>query len=64
MNSNNPLIFLSFQRQFSPIIYLFDYEKDPINLIKWKEVYEELERSIDTCEDVANVIESVMLKNA
>lgn len=44
--------------------YLFTEEKDPINLIKWKEIYETLERSIDKCEDVANIIEAVMLKNA
>ena len=49
---------------YQAIAHLFDNEKDPINLIKWKEVYEKLERSIDTCEDVANVIEAVMLKNA
>ena len=44
--------------------HLFVEEKDPITLIKWKEVYETLERSIDKCEDVANIIEAVMLKNA
>lgn len=44
--------------------HLFAEEKDPINLIKWKEVYETLERSVDKCEDVANIIEAVMLKNA
>lgn len=44
--------------------HLFAEETDPINLIKWKEVYETLERSIDKCEDVANIIEAVMLKNA
>ena len=44
--------------------YLFAEEKDPINLIKWKEVYETLERSIDKCEDVSNVLESIVLKNA
>ncbi len=44
--------------------HLFAEEKDPITIIKWKEVYETLERSIDKCEDVANIIEAVMLKNA
>ncbi|MBM3802017.1 MAG: DUF47 domain-containing protein [Acidimicrobiia bacterium] len=43
---------------------LFDEEKDPISLIKWKEIYETLETSLDKCEDVANVIESIVLKNA
>ncbi|MFA5795003.1 MAG: DUF47 family protein [Candidatus Brocadiia bacterium] len=42
---------------------LFEKEKDnPINVIKWKEIYEDLETAIDYCEDVANVIESIVLK--
>ena len=43
---------------------LFEIEKDPIVLIKWKELYETLEASLDKCEDVANVIESIIVKNA
>jgi predicted phosphate transport protein (TIGR00153 family) len=43
---------------------LFDDEKDPIQLIKWKEIYEILERTTDRCEDAANIIESVVVKNA
>jgi predicted phosphate transport protein (TIGR00153 family) len=43
---------------------LFDEEKDPIKLIKWKEIYETLERATDKCEDAANILESVMVKNA
>ncbi|KAF0219711.1 MAG: hypothetical protein FD174_1724 [Geobacteraceae bacterium] len=43
---------------------LFDEEKDPIQLIKWKEIYETLERATDKCEDAANILESVMVKNA
>jgi predicted phosphate transport protein (TIGR00153 family) len=43
---------------------LFDTEVDPINLIKWKELYETLEASLDKCEDVANVIEGIVVKNA
>jgi predicted phosphate transport protein (TIGR00153 family) len=43
---------------------LFDEEKDPIQLIKWKEIYETLERATDRCEDAANIIESVVVKNA
>ena len=43
---------------------LFETEKDPIELIKWKEIYETLETSVDKCEDVANVIESIVVKNA
>lgn len=43
---------------------LFDEEKDPINLIKWKEIYENLEFITDKCEDVANILESMVVKNA
>jgi uncharacterized protein len=43
---------------------LFDQEKDPVQIIKWKEVIETLEFAADKCEDVANVIEGVILKNA
>ncbi|MBA4371746.1 MAG: DUF47 domain-containing protein [Thermodesulfovibrio sp.] len=43
---------------------LFDDEKDPILIIKWKEIYEHLEDASDRCEDVANVLESIVLKYA
>jgi predicted phosphate transport protein (TIGR00153 family) len=43
---------------------LFDEEKDPIQLIKWKEIYETLEVATDKCEDAANILESVVVKNA
>jgi len=41
---------------------LFDEVKDPILIIKWKEIYEHLEDASDKCEDVANVIEAIVLK--
>jgi predicted phosphate transport protein (TIGR00153 family) len=43
---------------------LFTEEKDPIELIKWKEIVEQLEQALDSCEDVANVIEGIVSKNA
>jgi uncharacterized protein len=43
---------------------LFKEEKDPIFVIKWKEVYENLESATDRCEDVANIIEGVILEHA
>jgi predicted phosphate transport protein (TIGR00153 family) len=43
---------------------LFKEEKDPIMVIKWKEVYENLESASDRCEDVANIIEGVILEHA
>ena len=46
------------------IANLFENEIDPIEVIKWKELYEHLETAIDKCEDAANIVESVTLKNA
>jgi predicted phosphate transport protein (TIGR00153 family) len=43
---------------------LFEQEKDPIELIKWKEIFERIEEAIDVCEDVANIVEGIVLKNA
>ena len=46
------------------IANLFKTEKDPIALIKIKELYEVLERATDKAEDAANVLESVVVKSA
>lgn len=43
---------------------LFREESDVIKLIKWKEIYELLERATDECEDVADVLQTIVLKNA
>ncbi len=43
---------------------LFDEVSDPILIIKWKEIYEHLENASDKCEDVANVLEAIVLKYA
>ncbi|MBW4890331.1 DUF47 family protein [Mucilaginibacter sp. HMF5004] len=43
---------------------LFLYEKDAIKLIKYKEVLANLETATDKCEDVANVLETILVKNA
>jgi uncharacterized protein len=42
---------------------LFDKEYDPMDVIKWKEIYETMETTTDRCEDVANIVESVALRN-
>src|SRR4030066_231492 len=42
---------------------LFNSPSDPIEIIKWKDIYETLEEAIDTCEDVANIIEGIVLEN-
>jgi predicted phosphate transport protein (TIGR00153 family) len=46
------------------IARLFDHENDPITLIKIKELIEFLETATDRAEDVADVLETVVLKNA
>ncbi len=43
---------------------LFDKHHDPIEIIKWKDIYAEIESATDRCEDVANVLDSIVLKNA
>jgi predicted phosphate transport protein (TIGR00153 family) len=45
------------------IANLFENQADPIAILKWKEIYETLELATDRCEDAANVLESVALKN-
>jgi predicted phosphate transport protein (TIGR00153 family) len=42
---------------------LFNSPSDPIEIIKWKDVYETLEDAIDRCEDIANVLEGIVLEN-
>jgi predicted phosphate transport protein (TIGR00153 family) len=48
----------------SAVVELFDSEKDPIHLIKLKEVYEFFEATVDSCEDVADVLQNVVVKNS
>ena len=50
--------------QRTAIANLFECCTNPIEIIKWKEIYENIETAIDKCEDVANVIEGIVLKNA
>jgi len=43
---------------------LFEKERDAVELIKWKEIYDNLEATLDQAEDVANVVESITIKHA
>ena len=43
---------------------LFEEEQNPIAIIKWKEILDFLEAATDRCEDVANVLEGVVVKHA
>lgn len=42
---------------------LFNDHRDPLDVIQWKNIYEDLERAADKCEDVANVLEGIVLKS-
>jgi predicted phosphate transport protein (TIGR00153 family) len=46
------------------IARLFEESTEPIEIIKWKEIYEVLEATTDRCEDVSDVLEAVVLKSA
>jgi predicted phosphate transport protein (TIGR00153 family) len=46
------------------IIQLFSSEKSPVDIIKLKDVYEDMEMISDKCEDASNVIESIIIKYA
>ncbi|MCM3584592.1 DUF47 domain-containing protein [Mesobacillus maritimus] len=50
------------QRQ--AIKHLFSVEKDPIRIIQYKEIYETLEDIADYCQNVANTLETIIMKNA
>lgn len=43
---------------------LFNNNQDPLEVIKWKEIYELVEEATDRVEDVANIIEGIVIKNA
>ena len=47
----------------STMANLFEREKDPFELIKWKEIFERFEEAMDVCEDVSNIVEGIVLKN-
>ena len=42
---------------------LFDEETNPIMVLKWKEIFDILEEATDACEDVANLLENVVVKH-
>lgn len=41
-----------------------DFASDPLLILKWKDIYQHLEDASDRCEDVANILEGIVLKNA
>jgi len=49
---------------FNAMADLFRNSSNPLNVIKWKELYDTLENATDKCEQVANIIESIVLKHS
>ena len=49
---------------FHAMAELFKNGSDPVQIIKWKELYEILENGTDRCEYVGNIIESIILKHS
>jgi predicted phosphate transport protein (TIGR00153 family) len=46
------------------LMELFEARKDPIAVIKWKDIYQDAETVLDVCEDVAHIVDSIMVKQA
>jgi uncharacterized protein Yka (UPF0111/DUF47 family) len=42
---------------------LFAGGVDPISLIRWKDIHEQLEEAVDACENAADVLEAILVKN-
>jgi len=45
------------------IAELFRTEEDPISIIRWKDIHERLEEAVDACENAADVLEAILVKN-
>ncbi len=46
------------------LVEIFEKKNDPIAIIKWKEIYQDAETLLDICEDVAHIVESIIVKQA
>jgi uncharacterized protein len=42
---------------------LFRAEKDPLTIIRWKDIHEQIEEAVDACENAADVLEAILVKN-
>jgi uncharacterized protein Yka (UPF0111/DUF47 family) len=42
---------------------LFTEGADPISVIRWKDIHEQLEEAVDACENAADVLEAILVKN-
>ena len=52
------------QLRDSAISSLFETCKNPVDIIKWKDIFEDAEHVLDKCEDVANIIQGLMVKHS
>lgn len=50
--------------QREAVAKLFDQKTDPLEVIKWRDIYEYLETATDKCEDIAVIVEGIVLKHA
>jgi hypothetical protein len=50
--------------QREAVAKLFDEKADALEVIKWRDIYEYLETATDKCEDIAVIIEGIVLKHA
>lgn len=44
------------------LVHLFEEEKDPVMVIKWKEIFERLERATDRCQETAHIISGIVIE--
>jgi uncharacterized protein Yka (UPF0111/DUF47 family) len=42
---------------------LFSADADPLSVIRWKDIHESLEEAVDACENAADVLEAILVKN-
>jgi uncharacterized protein len=42
---------------------LFQGDPDPVSLVRWKDIHEQLEEAVDACENAADVLEAILVKN-
>jgi uncharacterized protein len=42
---------------------LFKGDPDPVSLVRWKDIHEQLEEAVDACENAADVLEAILVKN-
>ena len=45
------------------IAELFTGRFDPLTLVRWKDIHEQLEEAVDACENAADVLEAILVKN-